>query len=577
MEGAATLHLEPFNPATDSWGQWEERLQYFIECNGIKGEDKKRATLLTVCGKEAYSLICSLISPSKTSEKSFDDLLKAMRQHKDPKPSVIISRFKFNSCHRAAEQSVADYVSVLRKATEHCAFGDTLDDRLTEQFVCGIRDPRMQRRLLSEASLDFSSAQKICLAIEASSRDAHLISGTAEVGTDVCEVRPHGSVAGRAAGSVAGRPATPSRCWRCGGWSHPPDVCRFASYKCRNCSKIGHLARMCTIKKSPTRAKRSGSRTHVVEAAEEWEADLPADDSSRQQEDEATETVQRVSVPPISCSVQFQQTGVDMEIDTGSSVSLIGQDTFQRLNVRPKLRKCSARFKTYTGQSIPVLGEFDTTVEYDSKSYRALKVVVVKGARTNLLGRDWLKEIPINWRAVHAVRSASLQALKEKHRRLFEPGLGELKGVKVRLDIGRTVPPRFCKARSLPYVFKEKVELQLQKDIDSGILEEVQNSSWAAPIVPILKKDGAVRICGNFKITANRAVRLDRYPLPQVRDLFATLAGGTVFSKIDLAQAYNQLIIHEDSRDILTINTSRGLLRFSRLPFGINSAVGIFQ
>ncbi|XP_043226746.1 uncharacterized protein K02A2.6-like [Amphibalanus amphitrite] len=102
-------------------------------------------------------------------------------------------------------------------------------------------------------------------------------------------------------------------------------------------------------------------------------------------------------------------------------------------------------------------------------------------------------------------RATLLTGLKEKYRRLFEPGLGELKGVKVRLDIDRTVPPRFCKARSLPYVFKEKVEAQLQKDIDSGVLEEVQNSSWAAPIVPVLKKDGNVRVCGNFKLTANRA------------------------------------------------------------------------
>ena len=571
----ATLQLEPFNPATDAWGEWEERLHYFLECNGIQGESRKRATLLTVCGKDAFSLICSLISPSKTSEKSFDELLQVIRDHKEPKPSVIVSRFKFNSCHRAAGQSVAEYVSLLRKATEHCCFGTTLDERLTEQFVCGIRDSRMQRRLLSEASLDFNSAQKICLAIEASSRDAHLISGAAEVVSEVRDVRSQGS--------PPGRPV--SRCWRCGGRSHAADACRFASYKCHNCSKVGHLSKMCTARKTAARSRRSEHRTNVVETADEWEAGLPpADDFSGQQHHQQqqeqvcrAEAVHRVSVPPITCRVHFQGTDVNVEIDTGSSVSLIGQDTYARLSRKPVLRSCPSRLKAYTGQFIPVLGEFKTDVLYEGKLYRSLTVVVVKGARANLLGRDWLRVIPVNWQAVHAVRSSPLQNLKEKHRHLFEPGLGELKDVKVRLDIDRTVPPRFCKARSLPYVFKEKVEAQLQRDIDSGILEEVQNSSWAAPIVPVLKKDGSVRVCGNFKITANRAVRLDRYPLPQVPDLFATLAGGTVFSKIDLAQAYNQLVIHEDSRDILTINTSRGLLRFSRLPFGINSSVGIFQ
>ena len=237
-----------------------------------------------------------------------------------------------------------------------------------------------------------------------------------------------------------------------------------------------------------------------------------------------TEAVHRVSVPPITCRVQFQGTDVAMEIDTGCSVSLLGQDTFERLSSKPELRSCSARLKTYTGQSIPLMGELQTDVLYEGKSHLALTVVVVKGARTNLLGRDWLEHITINWRAVHAIRGNTLQNLKEKQRKLFEPGLGELKGVKIRLDVDRNVSPRFCKARSLPYIFKEKVEAQLQKDIDSGILEEVQNSSWAAPMVPVLKKDGNIRVCGNFKLTANRAVRLDKYPLPQAPHLFATLA-----------------------------------------------------
>ena len=268
-------------------------------------------------------LFGSLIAPSKTSEKSFDDLLQAIREHTEPKPSVIVSRFKFNSCQRAPSQSVAEYVSALRKVTEHCCFGATLDDRLTEQFVCGIRDPRMQRRLLAEATLDFSSAQKICLAIEASSRDAHLISGTVEVRPEVCEVRQRIS--------LTGRPAV--RCCRCGGSSHSPDVCRFASYKCHNCAKIGHLVKM-SAKKTPARFRKPESKTNAVETAEEWEADCfaIADDNS----DCLTDTMQRVSVRPISCRVRCLQTDVDMEIDTG--VSLIGQDTFERFTVKPKLR-----------------------------------------------------------------------------------------------------------------------------------------------------------------------------------------------------------------------------------------------
>ena len=149
----------------------------------------------------------------------------------------------------------------------------------------------------------------------------------------------------------------------------------------------------------------------------------------------------------------------------------------------------------------------------------------------------------------------------------------------MKLEVDRSVPPRFFRPRSLPYVYREKVEQQLEQDIKAGILVPVQNSQWTAPLVPVLKKSGEIRVCANFKLTANRAVKLDQYPLPLVEDIFAQLAGGVIFSKIDLAQAYNQIAIHKDSRDILTItfSTAKGPMSYARLPFGISAGPGIFQ
>ncbi|KAF0291559.1 hypothetical protein FJT64_010309 [Amphibalanus amphitrite] len=69
-----------------------------------------------------------------------------------------------------------DDVQMSRKASEHCCFEDTVEDRLLEQLVIGVGDERMQRRLLSEKSLDFSNAVRICLALETSTKDAHLMS-----------------------------------------------------------------------------------------------------------------------------------------------------------------------------------------------------------------------------------------------------------------------------------------------------------------------------------------------------------------------------------------------------------------
>ena len=103
-------------------------------------------------------------------------------------------------------------------------------------------------------------------------------------------------------------------------------------------------------------------------------------------------------------------------------------------------------------------------------------------------------------------------------------------------------------------------------------------SEWASPIVSILKPDKLnVRICGDFKQTVNPVSSLDKYPIPKIEDLFATLANGKFFSKIDLSQAYQQLPLADESKQYVVINTHKGLFRYTRLPFGVSSAPGIFQ
>ena len=94
-------------------------------------------------------------------------------------------------------------------------------------------------------------------------------------------------------------------------------------------------------------------------------------------------------------------------------------------------------------------------------------------------------------------------------------------------------------------------------------------------IVP--KSNGKIRVCGDFKVTINQCVETKLYPLPNVEDIFARLAGGKIFTKLDLSQAYLQLPVDEDSKGLLVINTPKGLFRYNRLPYGVSVAPAIFQ
>ena len=154
----------------------------------------------------------------------------------------------------------------------------------------------------------------------------------------------------------------------------------------------------------------------------------------------------------------------------------------------------------------------------------------------------------------------SLKTVLDRHSAVFQEGLGKLKDYKAKIILDPQATPRFCKARPVPYALKTKVEEELDRLTAEGIIEPRQFADWAAPIVPVLKRDQTVRICGDFKQTINQASKLDKYPIPRIEDLFAGLAGGTYFSKLDLSKAYLQVPLDDEARAIAVINTHKGLI-----------------
>ncbi|KAM7307306.1 uncharacterized protein ISCGN_010942 [Ixodes scapularis] len=95
--------------------------------------------------------------------------------------------------------------------------------------------------------------------------------------------------------------------------------------------------------------------------------------------------------------------------------------------------------------------------------------------------------------------------------------------------------------------------------------------------VELLKRDDSVRICGDFKVTINPVATVEEYPLPRIEDLWSALSGGQKFSKLDLRDAYQQLVLQDAARKYVTISTTMGLFQYTRLPFGVASAPAIFQ
>ena len=77
--------------------------------------------------------------------------------------------------------------------------------------------------------------------------------------------------------------------------------------------------------------------------------------------------------------------------------------------------------------------------------------------------------------------------------------------------------------------------------------------------MPVIKRDGSVRLCGDYKLTVNSVAQNEVYPLPRIEELFAAVSGGKVFSKLDLSHAYLQLQLDDSSQEYVTVNTQRAI------------------
>ena len=296
----------------------------------------------------------------------------------------------------------------------------------------------------------------------------------------------------------------------------------------------------------------------------------------------AIDTVRDGIASPILLDFTLNDIPTQFKLDTGAGVSIINKATYEKVlrgNQLPPLGPAKVKLKTYSGETISVLGMTSAVARYKSK-LQPVNIHVVAGDGPNLLGSDLIKafQVLLPTPSVHKVQTSDMiKELVDKHGDLFKGNLGKFKGPPVTLYINEQVPPKFFKPCTVPFALKEKVEKELDQLQSLDIIEPVKYSKWAAPIVAIPKKDGTVRICGDYKITTNKALLPDAYPIPVVEELFAALSSGKIFSKLDMFNAYLQIPIDEKSQELTVINTHKGLFKYKHLPFGISTAPSIFQ
>ena len=117
--------------------------------------------------------------------------------------------------------------------------------------------------------------------------------------------------------------------------------------------------------------------------------------------------------------------------------------------------------------------------------------------------------IILDWKEIAFIQVELLKSLNAKYSDIFSSDLGTIQGVSVDIRVDEDAKPRFYKTRSVPYSLKEKIEKELDRLVAQEIIQPVLFSEWAASIVPAVKEDGNIRICGDYKLTVNNVCAVD--------------------------------------------------------------------
>ena len=425
-----------------------------------------------------------------------------------------------------------------------------MEQALRDRLVCGMKNDNIRKHLLTKRELTFAKAQELSLSLEAAENQAQELKGAEPI--------------------VHRVESSPPKCDRCGGTNHKESNCKFKQAVCFKCKKRGHIKRACRSRGRPVQQPWHGRRERA-----KW---VEAENGSSETDEEFTVCMVKANTPqPILVDIKVNGKTLTMEVDTGAGLSLISESTLKQVmpEALANLQESSVRMKTYSGEPLKVLGKVHVAVEYGEQHAR-LPLYVVAGNGPTLLGRQWLVgPIGLDWKTIglHRVSFQSgLDALLQKYDEIFQEEIGTMNMIRADLKVHSKIPSP--KADSL--CTQEASRAGAKRLEVSGILKRVTHSEWAAPIVSVPKKDGRVRVCGDYKVTVNPSLDIDQYPLPKAEDLFATLANGKAFTKLDLSQAYQQMLLTEQSAKFTTINTHLGLFEYTRLPFGIASAPAIF-
>ena len=502
--------LEKFNAGVDNVEDYKERFLLFCAANGLEDADKLKAVFLTCVGTATYTLLKNLVRPEKPQDKSLDELFKLLKSHFQPRIVVIAERFRFYHSLQREGETIANYMTELRRLSKHCDFGDYLDTVLRDQLVCGLYHEDVQRKILAKSELPLTKAVHIAQAAETARDETHALRGNAIRRPPAKQVETAFSVQRDTTdGAYKAMQLDSIECYRCGGRGHHPSTCKFKSQKCHFCRRQGHI-RVCRKRSQQDELKKDTAAVRTT-------AKGKPQPTHEIDEDTVSVVFAQSGKGGVKITLEVGGSQIPMEVDTGATVTVIPISVYEQYLTHVQLHASTVSMKTYSGGSLKVKGEATVPVRYGEQHATPKIIVVDVRGKPTIPRRNWLSKIRLDWGSLFSVEARQMFDPKENFSKLFGSGVGTVQGHEARITLTAKAKPRFHRPRPVPHALQEKVNQKLHGMQREGVIRPVEKSGWATPVVVIRKGDGTVRLCGDYKVTLNPYLDMGGYPMPNPR------------------------------------------------------------
>ena len=149
--------LGMFDPKTERIDDYKDQFNFYCVAHGMAAE-KQKALFLTSIGQQMYVNLKTWIQPNILSALTLAQIVAQLKEHTKEETVEITECYKFFRRQQQPREAVIEYMSGLKQLARTCNFAAYLDTALQDQFVCGMRDLRIQRELLLVKDLTLASA-----------------------------------------------------------------------------------------------------------------------------------------------------------------------------------------------------------------------------------------------------------------------------------------------------------------------------------------------------------------------------------------------------------------------------------